>query len=344
MRPLVIMKFGCHVSIEGGVSNAVLDAARRGVSAFAMWTRNGRGWASKPLDPAEIEKFKDACEAHGFNSRKDIVPHASYLINLANPSEEMHAKSFNAFVDELGRCEALNIGLYNMHPGSTLGTPKIDGIKRLAKAINEAHQKTKFVRVLLENMAGNPDRVVGTELTDLKKVIDLVEDKSRVGVCIDTCHVFAAGHDLRTKEAYDKFWDYFDKTIGFEYLGAMHINDSCWPYLSHRDQHAGIGEGFLGLESFRLLMNNEKVADVPKVLETGNYDADIANLEFIIGKSAEETKQLGEELAEAGAKMRKQNQEKTDAKMSKATKTSKTRKRKVDDGDLESFFSKSKKK
>lgn len=333
------MKFGCHVSIEGGVSNAVRDAARRGVSAFAMWTRNARGWTAKPLDPAEVARFRAACTEHGFDSRTDIVPHASYLINLASPSEETRAKSFAALLDELGRCEALGIGLYNMHPGSTLGEAKRGGIERLADAINRAHAQTSGVRILLENMAGNPDRVVGTAFEDLRDVIALVEDKSRVGVCVDTCHAFAAGHDLRTQAAFDAFWAHFDKVIGREYLGAMHINDSCWPRDSHRDQHAGIGMGFLGLEAFRVLMNNQELADVPKILETGDYDTDIATLEFIIGKPEPDTLELGRDLAGQGAGMRAENQAKTDRK--RGTKAAAGTKRNMD---LKSMFAKRPKK
>lgn len=339
------MKFGCHVSIEGGVSNAVKQAARMQINAFAMWTRNGRGWVSKPLDPEEIARFKDACSTYKFNPRTDIVPHASYLINLANPNEEMRLKSYNAFIDELNRCELLDIGLYNLHPGSTLGTVKQDGIKYLADAINRAHKQTKFVKVLLENMAGNPDRVVGTELEDLQQVINLVEDKSRVGVCLDSCHAFAAGNDFRSVELFKKFWEKFDKLIGREYLGAMHLNDSCWPYESHRDQHAAIGEGFIGLEFFRILMNSDEFAEVPMILETGNYDDDLATLNEVRGKQQAEVKELENSLFEAGKGMRTKNQAKTDAKSSKTkTKTKAKDLKRANDGDLTSLFSKKPKK
>lgn len=320
------MKVGCHVSIEGGVSRAVREAKSLGNTAFAMWLKSSRNWTSKPYPPEEIEKFKQACVAHEYNPLTDIVPHGSFLINLGNPDKEKREKSYGAFLDELQRCEQLGIGLYNLHPGSSLGTDKGESIKRIASSINTAHGKTSSVKVVLENMAGDPSRIVGSELTDLKKIIDMVENKDRVGVCIDTCHTFAAGWDISREPGFSKFWEEFDEVIGMKYLSAIHVNDSCWPLASHRDQHARVGTGFLGPEFFRLLMNRKELADIPKILETEDFSEEVPQLKWFMGKSAEEVENDCTDLIEKGKSMRATNQKKTDEKRAKeATKKPKKR-------------------
>jgi len=334
------MKVGCHVSIEGGVSNAIRNAKTLGCTAFAMWLKSSRSWNSKPYTPEEIEKFRAECKAQEYNPMTDIVPHGLYFINLGNPEKDKREKSYAAFLDELTRCEQLGIGLYNLHPGSSLGKSKADSIAWIADAINKAHAKTSFVKVVLENMAGDPDRVVGSQLTDLSSIIEQVENKDRIGVCIDTCHTFAAGYDVASEPGFSNFWAEFDKVIGRKYLSAIHVNDSCWPYDSHRDQHAKVGTGFLGPEAFQLLMNSEELADIPKVLETEDFENEVPQLKWFIGKTSEEVSKDCATLVEDGAKMRRENQKKTDEKRAKE----KTPKKRAATGNLMDHFIVKKKK
>lgn len=259
---------GSHVSANGGVQEAIGRIISQTGNAFAIFLKNQKRWTSKPYEQSNIDEFHANCKQHKFDSRESILPHGSYLINLANPDQAKLRQSQDAFLDDLQRCESLNVGLYNLHPGSSLGTDMDKAVAQIAKSINEAHTKTSFVKVVLENMTGNPDRIVGTKLEHLASIIDQVEDKSRVGVCIDTCHSFCAGYDLRSKEAFDKFWDLFEKTIGWKYLSGIHLNDSKYPFDSQRDVHQNIGLGFLGLEPFRLIMNRPELQGIPLILET----------------------------------------------------------------------------
>lgn len=253
-----------------------------------------------------------------------MLPHGSYLINMANPDDEKSEKAYLSFVDDLKRCEKLNIGLYNFHPGSSLDGDHRDALKKLAKNINRAIAETLFVKIVIENMAGHGN-LIGSDLQDIRDVIDMVEDKSRVGVCIDTCHSFAAGYDIRSEEKFKEFWDTYDKIIGFEFLSAIHLNDSKAPLGANRDLHQKLGYGFLGLEAFRVISNEPRIQGLPIILETpvekddSVYGEEIKILEWLEGKSTtdEDFKQKLEELSKLGAKERAEQLKKFEVKTAK---------------------------
>ncbi len=271
---------GAHVSASGGVFNAVANAEAIGAQAFALFTKNQRQWVAKDLETATIDKFKKALDASGILP-KHILPHDSYLINLGHPEVEKLEKSRNAFVDELQRCELLGLDRLNFHPGSHLAkVAKKDKENRevmapiedvcldtIAESINIALDKTEGVSAVLENTAGQGSNL-GWRFEHLAHIIDRVEDKSRIGVCIDTCHMFTAGYDIRTEETYKKTWNEFEKIVGFKYLMGMHINDSKPPLGSHVDRHHSLGKGEIGLDAFRFIMNDERMDDIPLILET----------------------------------------------------------------------------
>ncbi|MDK9693330.1 MAG: deoxyribonuclease IV [Sulfurimonas sp.] len=258
---------GAHVSASGGVFNAVQNAKNIGAKAFALFTKNQRQWAAKPLEDETIEKFKNALSASGILPRH-ILPHDSYLINLGHPEDEAREKSMDAFLDEVQRCEQLGLEKLNFHPGSHLGKISEDEcLHRISDAINKTIAQTNGVKMVIENTAGQGSNL-GWRFEHLAQIIDKVEDKSRVGVCIDTCHMFSAGYDIRTREAYDKSWAEFDKIVGFNYLMGMHINDSKAKYGSHVDRHNSLGKGEIGLDAFRFIMNDERMDDIPLILET----------------------------------------------------------------------------
>ncbi|OHE15366.1 MAG: deoxyribonuclease IV [Sulfurimonas sp. RIFOXYD12_FULL_36_11] len=258
---------GAHVSASGGVFNAVSNAVAIGARAFALFTKNQRQWNGKELDGETIEKFKKALQESGILPRH-ILPHDSYLINLGHPEDEQREKSMEAFLDEVQRCELLGLDKLNFHPGSHLKKISEDEcIQRIADAMNITLEKTKGVSLVIENTAGQGSNL-GWRFEHLAQIIDKVEDKSRVGVCIDTCHMYSAGYDIRTREAYDKSWSEFDKIIGFKYLMGMHINDSKAKFGSHVDRHNSLGAGEIGLDAFRFIMNDERMDDIPLILET----------------------------------------------------------------------------
>ena len=258
---------GAHVSASGGVFNAVQNAQNIGAKAFALFTKNQRQWAAKPLDDETVEKFKNALSASGILPRH-ILPHDSYLINLGHPEEEARTKSMDAFLDEVQRCELLGLEKLNFHPGSHLGKISEDEcLERISDAINKTIAQTNGVKMVIENTAGQGSNL-GWRFEHLAQIIDKVEDKSRVGVCIDTCHMFSAGYDIRTREAYDKSWAEFDKIVGFNYLMGMHINDSKAKFGSHVDRHNSLGKGEIGLDAFRFIMNDARMDDIPLILET----------------------------------------------------------------------------
>lgn len=271
---------GAHCSASGGVFNAVANAEAIGAKAFALFTKNQRQWVAKDLDTATIDKFKSALEKSGILP-KHILPHDSYLINLGHPESEKLEKSRTAFIDELQRCEQLGLDRLNFHPGSHLAKvskkdkENLEVMKPIedvcldviAESINIALDKTNGVSAVIENTAGQGSNL-GWRFEHLAHIIDKVEDKSRIGICIDTCHMFTAGYDIRTREAYDKTWDEFEKVVGFKYLMGMHINDSKPPLGSHVDRHHSLGKGEIGLDAFRFIMNDERMNDIPLVLET----------------------------------------------------------------------------
>lgn len=264
------MKFiGAHVAVDGGVASAPLNAASIGAKAFAMFTRNPSRWKSEPLLPSEIEAFKANCEAGGYTPDV-ILPHDSYLINLGAKDPKKLFLSRMAFLDEMQRCEQLGLTMLNFHPGSHLNEmTEEECLRRIASSINKTLSQTSGVKAVIENTAGQGSNL-GFSFEQLAFIISLIEDQSRVGVCIDSCHAFAAGYDLATAEGYEGVWRHFDETVGLKFLSAMHINDSKKGLGSHVDRHESMGQGALGMEFFRLLMADPRMNDIPLILETPN--------------------------------------------------------------------------
>lgn len=258
---------GAHVSAAGGVPNAVQNAVHIGANAFALFLKSQRKWANPPLDETHSINFHAHCDKRDFDQHQHVVPHGSYLVNLAHTDPERTKQAYDSFLDDLKRCEKLGISLYNFHPGNSVGGDRDAAIAHLASNLNRAHKETSKVITLLENMAAGGN-VIGSTFEDLRDVINLIDDKSRVGVCLDTCHAFAGGYDLRTPETVESTLSAFDKTVGMNYLRALHLNDSKAPFSSHRDLHANIGTGFLGLRGFHAIMNDSRVIGLPMVLET----------------------------------------------------------------------------
>lgn len=262
---------GAHVSASGGVENAPNNASAIGATAFALFTKNQKQWFAKPLTEENIEQFKANCLHHGYTPEQ-ILPHDSYLINLGHPEEEGLKKSRMAFLDEMQRCEQLGIPLLNFHPGSHLKQiSEDDCLQRIAESINITLQKTQGVTAVIENTAGQGSNL-GYRFEHLARIIELVEDKSRVGVCIDTCHSWAAGYDFATAEGYEKLWQEFDSVVGFSYLKGMHLNDAKKEKGSKVDRHAPLGEGFIGQEGFIRLMQDPRLDGIPMILETPDPD------------------------------------------------------------------------
>ncbi len=262
------MKYiGAHVSVEGGLSNAPLRAAELGAGAFALFTRNPSRWKSAPISDKEAEKFKINCADNGFNS-KHILPHDSYLINLGAPDKEKLRMSREAFLDEMNRCKQLGLSLLNFHPGSHLNAVDEDKcLQTIADSVNITLDNTEGVTAVIETTAGQGSNL-GYHFEHLARIIDLIEDKSRIGVCVDTCHTFAAGYDLATPEGYERTWKEFNDIIGFRYLRGMHLNDSKKGIGSHVDRHASIGTGAIGHGLFKMLMADPRFDDIPLILET----------------------------------------------------------------------------
>ncbi len=262
------MKYvGAHVSAAGVVGNAPLNAAAIGARAFALFTRNQRQWAAKPLTEEEIATFRNNCREKGF-SPGQILAHDGYLINLGHPEAEALAKSRAAFLAEMRRCEALGITLLNFHPGSHLRlSSEEECLARIAESIRIALAGTEGVTAVIENTAGQGSNL-GFSFEQIAWIIERVDDRNRVGVCLDTAHTFAAGYDLRTPEAFDRTLAAFDRIVGFRYLRGVHLNDSKAEFGSHVDRHAPIGKGKLGLEPFRLIMNDARFDGIPLILET----------------------------------------------------------------------------
>lgn len=266
------MKYiGAHVSAAGGVENAPLNAHKIGATGFALFTKNQRQWTAKPLTKESIEAFKRNCEKYNYTS-KQILPHDSYLINLGNPDREKLQKSRDAFLDEMQRCEQLGLTLLNFHPGSHLNLVEEEiCLSTIAESINWALEKTTTVCAVIENTAGQGSNL-GFTLDQLASIIEKVEDKTRVGICIDTCHAFVAGYDLSSLEGYSLFWKQFEEKIGFQYLKGIHLNDAKKELGSKVDRHESIGQGFIGEDFFEWLMNDPRIDEIPMILETPNNE------------------------------------------------------------------------
>ena len=258
---------GAHVSASGGVENAPVNAAEIGATAFALFTKNQKQWFAKALTEENIENFKANCKKHGYTPDQ-ILPHDSYLINLGHPEEEGLKKSRRAFLDEMQRCEQLGITLLNFHPGSHLKKiSEDDCLHRIAESVNLALDKTRGVTAVIENTAGQGSNM-GYRFEHLARIIELVDDKSRVGVCIDTCHGWAAGYDFASEKGYEEVWTEFDEIVGLNYLKGIHLNDAKKDLGSRVDRHASIGEGFMGAETFSRIMKDPRLDGIPIILET----------------------------------------------------------------------------
>ncbi|MCM1522234.1 MAG: deoxyribonuclease IV [Muribaculaceae bacterium] len=258
---------GAHVSVEQGVSNAPLNARRIGARSFALFTRNPSRWTSKAISDGEAEKFKANCKECGYDPSV-ILPHDSFLINLGSPDKEKLEKSRTAFLDEMRRCEQLGLRMLNFHPGSHMREIEPDRcLDLIAESLNLILDKTDGVKAVIENTAGQGSNL-GFTFGQIARIIDKIEDKSRVGVCIDTCHAHSAGYDMTTPDAYERTWREFDETIGFRYLSGMHLNDTLKAIGSHVDRHAPIGTGLLGDTFWEMLMNDPRMDGIPLILET----------------------------------------------------------------------------
>jgi len=280
------MKYiGAHVSAQGGVENAPVNANIIGAKAFAFFTKNQRQWFSYPLSQKSIKEFKENCEKFNYKPFQ-ILAHDSYLINLGHPEKEQLEKSRTSFIDEMQRCETLGLDRLNFHPGSHLNGISVDEcLKRIAESINIALDKTKGMIAVIENTAGQGTNL-GYTFEQLKTIIDHVEDQSRVGVCIDTCHTFASGYDIGTVEGFKATFEKFDNIIGFKYLKGMHLNDSKKQFGSRVDRHDNIGLGELGEEVFAQIMNDPRFDEMPLILETPDeslWESEIKKLYSLIG-------------------------------------------------------------
>lgn len=262
------MKYiGAHVSASGGVENAAKNAYEIGAKAFAFFTKNQRQWVAAPLSEKNITTFKSRCQELGFHADY-ILPHDSYLINLGHPEEEGLAKSRAAFFDEMKRCELLELNKLNFHPGSHLNKMSIDDcLDRIAESINLALEKTSGVTAVIENTAGQGSNL-GHTFEQIAHIIDKVEDKSRVGVCLDTAHTLASGYEIRTREGFDATFAQFNQIIGFHYLKGMHINDSKKELGTRVDRHDSIGKGVMNMDLFSFIINDPRFDNMPLILET----------------------------------------------------------------------------
>lgn len=260
-------RVGAHVSAAGGVENAPLNAADIGAKAFALFTKNQKQWKAKPLSPENIENFKINYKEKGFLP-DFILPHDSYLINLGNPEKDGLLKSREAFIEEINRCSQLGLKYLNFHPGNHKNMITEDQcLDLISESLNQAIDVTNGVSLVIENTAGQGTSL-GYRFEHLAHIIEKIEDKSRIGVCLDTCHTYASGYDLRTFELYSETMDKFDKIVGFEYLKGMHLNDSKVKLGSRVDRHHSLGMGELGLDPFRFIMADPRIDEIPMILET----------------------------------------------------------------------------
>ncbi|AWI51832.1 deoxyribonuclease IV [Actinobacillus porcitonsillarum] len=275
------MKYiGAHVSASGGVENAVLRAVEIGANAFALFTKNQRQWKATPLKAETIEKFKRFCQVHHFQP-EHILPHDSYLINLGSPDKEGLEKSRAAFIDELERANQLGLKLLNFHPGSHLNLiSESDCLARIAESINMAIEKVPNVIAVIENTAGQGSNL-GYRFEHLAEIIDQVEDKNRVGVCLDTCHLFSAGYDISSLASCDETFRQFDEIVGFRYLRGMHLNGSKTPLGSRKDRHDTLREGTIGTDFCKFIMKDDRFDNIPLILETINPEIWADEINFL---------------------------------------------------------------
>lgn len=290
--------FGAHVSAAGGVENAPLNAHQIGATGFALFTKNQKQWFAPPLSEKSIELFKQRCEEYGFSPRT-ILPHDSYLINLGHPNDENLAKSRESFIEEMRRCEVLGLDRLNFHPGSHLKEiSESECLRRVAESINIALDKTSGVIAVIENTAGQGSNV-GYRFEHLAEIIDQVEDKSRVGYCIDTCHAFAAGYnmipaedhsnlfDAEEREHYESVMAKLDSIVGLKYLRGMHLNDAKKPVGSRVDRHDSLGAGTIGWSLFEAIAKDSRIDEIPLILETPApeiWDEEIKRLKYYSGQ------------------------------------------------------------
>lgn len=279
------MKYiGAHVSAEGGVQNAPLNAYAIGAKAFALFTKNQRQWFSGPLSKTSISAFRENCEKLDYKPFQ-ILPHDSYLINLGHPEDEPLGKSRASFIDEMKRCELLGLDRLNFHPGSHLNQIGIeDCLARISESINIALEKTRGVTAVIENTAGQGTNL-GHTFEQIRFIIDGVDDKSRVGVCIDTCHAYSAGYNVKTEAGFTETFEKFSNIVGFQYLKGMHVNDTKKEFGSRVDRHENIGTGFLGEDTFSFIVNDSRFDNMPLILETPEdslWEAEIKKLYSLI--------------------------------------------------------------
>ncbi|PKK89822.1 MAG: deoxyribonuclease IV [Candidatus Wallbacteria bacterium HGW-Wallbacteria-1] len=258
---------GAHVSVAGGLFNAPVNAADIGANAFALFTRNQRQWNVPPLSSQEVDDFRKACIEQGYDSDA-ILAHDSYLINLGHPGEDEIARSRSAFIAEMKRCQSLSISMVNFHPGSHLSSIDEDQcLRRIAQSIDMAVQETENVIAVIENTAGQGTNL-GHSLEQLAVILDNVKNPARVGICIDTCHAFAAGYDISSLQGYNDFMERFDQLLGMESLRGMHLNDSKNPSGKRVDRHAPLGKGFIGMDLFKWIIHDSRTDNIPLILET----------------------------------------------------------------------------
>ncbi|KGL51923.1 endonuclease IV [Porphyromonas canoris] len=262
------MKYiGAHVSASGGVENAPVNAHQIGANTFALFTKNQRQWVANPLTDKSIHLFKERCSEYGFDLSK-ILPHNSYLTNMGSPEEDMRLKSKNAFLDEMQRCEQLGLNLLNFHPGSHLNKiSEEECLLNIAHSINDVLAETSSCIAVLENTAGQGSNM-GYRFSHLAYIIEHVENKERIGVCLDTAHLLASGYEIRNKEAYEAMWKEFEETIGLQYLRGIHLNDSMKDLGTRVDRHHSLGKGVMGLDLYSYVMKDSRLDNIPIILET----------------------------------------------------------------------------
>jgi deoxyribonuclease IV len=289
------MRLGAHMSINGGVEKAVERGQEVGCEAMQIFTKNSNQWKAKPLTAAEIKAFRAGCQVAGIDP---VIAHSAYLINLAAPDEALYEKSIQASLDELRRCELLGIPSLVIHPGAHMGTGEEQGLKRIAAAINRIHRETPKLQaaMVLEVTAGQ-GTALASKFEHFAAILEQVDEPERLGFCLDTCHLLAAGYDFRTRQGYDRMMEAWDDLVGIARIRAIHLNDSKKDLGSRVDRHEHIGQGYIGTRGFAFLLNDPRLAELPMVLETPKEDnADVRNL-ATLRSLIHASKPLTEELA-----------------------------------------------